>query len=190
MTTPTLDEKRAELNRIVALSLKGESTKEDDDLYITYSADIRDAKNAKTAKITELKALIKDNEIVIAELFNDAEFKAAGYSKSPKVADEGATEKYPYASNGNEVLLKFVPKKIGEKPFELKQGRIYEPLNGKGTKPFGQSVPVPLKNYGVSQEKLMEITTPYGKTYFETTEGQAELAVILEVAKVKVKAEA
>lgn len=189
MTTHTLEEKRAELNRIVALSLKGESTKEDDDLYITYSADIRDAKNAKDTKITELKAQIKDNEIVITELFNDGELKAAGYSKTSTVVEEDTKKTHPYASDNNAVLLKFDTPQRGQRAFELKQGRIYEPLNGKGKKPFGQSVPVPLKNYGVSQEKLMEITTPYGKTYFETTEGQAELAAILEVAKVKAKAE-
>lgn len=183
---------------------------EEEARYMELAKKIRAAKNARKAKIDEVKSDLRKMAFSIKDIFAAEDIKAAfqitdlfsqteidaaatqkGSGKSGKAGtgNTGAKKGTTRASDG-EIELFFFPKSgnRGDRDLSLKRGRINERYNDTVATPFiinEANFPKKLLAHATSEKELMKFISPKDKAaaedYLKTEEGKAEVAKILEV---------
>lgn len=171
------------------------SNKADIDALALAKKEVNDFHTNKQINIKSIKETISSYGFVLTDIYSAKELKSAGYipettnseSNGAGSGEPANTQAYAYPSDKNEViLLKPSTGQVGSREWSLKEGRIYEPLKGKGKKPFGQAIPKALTD-AKTEQGILALATEYGKQYFATEKGKKELAEIVKVAQPKAK---
>ncbi|SDK24122.1 hypothetical protein SAMN05192566_0771 [Methylophilus rhizosphaerae] len=192
----TLAELVADLSAAESKFKNGGYKDEDYKELKTIHASIQKFEQEKQANIQAIVTKINSYGFTLTDIFTIPQIKKAGFIKDPNSTESNGsgsgesanTEAYAYPSDKNQdILLKPATGQVGSREWTLKEGRIYEPLKGKGKKPFGQAIPKALTD-AKTEQGILALATPYGKQYFATEKGKKELAEIVKVAQPPVKA--
>lgn len=185
---PNLKTLQANRLPLVSKISSGSYAPEDLTNLTKIDASIKEIYASRKEDINKIKQLISNLDIPLTEIFTRAQLEKALEDKQATSSTTTSSSDHVYPSDKNQViLLKPATGKAGGREWSLKEGRIYEPLKGKGNKPFGQAIPKALTD-AKTEQGILALATPYGKQYFATEKGKKELAEIVKVAQPPVKA--